>query len=588
MKAKLSILIAILMIGSMLFAACQPATPAAEVKVEPTKASVPPTEKPAPTTAPVEPTVAPTEAPVATEAPAEPVIKRGGILKISLEADPTDLDPATNTAAVDTQVQNMVYEGLVTWNPETLAPEPLLAKSWEIAEDGMTYTFHLQEGVKWSNGDPFVAADVKFTIDRITSGALTDANYLSSIDNVEAVDDLTVVFHMKEPYAPMLTNAPMVPLIQNKKFVEENKGATTRVMMGTGPFILKEWVSDQVLRFEKNPNYWRAGEDGQPLPYLDGIEYIIAVDESARITDFLSGVTDMVWAVPEKDITDLKENTSIALAGPQSVWFSSIFFNTKAAPFDNKLVRQAISWAVDRDEICDVGLFGAAKPSYGAAFADWHWEGNGPKVYTKRDVEKAKALLAEAGFPDGKGIPEITIYAGAPYPSEITAAEMIAAYLADIGITAKVEPAEWGTFIDSIFAYKYPIYVVGWIGTGDPDDVYYQLFQSKSPMNLMQYNSPEVDALLEKARQTPIQSERVDFYHQLEAILLEDVPQAFLMWHDEYQALYPYVMNFKHIPNNSSITVPEIWLDKINTFTQYCVFKSISGEKPFACSQRNG
>lgn len=539
MKTKLWILTSIFIISILIITACQPTTPSTEG---------PAAEEP--------------EAPAEEVEQASSAIKRGGVLKVSIEADPTDLDPATNTAAVDTTVLNMVYEGLVTWNPETLAPEPLLAKSWEVAEDGMQYTFHLQEGVKWHNGDPFVAADVKYTIERIINGNLADASYLSSIDSVEVVDDYTVTLNMKDPYSPLLSNAPMVPLIQNQKFVEENGGATTRVTMGTGPFILKEWVADQVVRFEKNPEYWRKDANGEALPYLDGIEFIVAVDESARITDFLSGVTDMVWPVPEKDIKILRENSDIVLVGPQSVWFSSLFFNTAAPPFDNKLVRQAFSWAINRDEICEVGLFGVAKSSYGAAIPDWHWAGNGPKVYDQRDVEKAKDLLAEAGYPDGQGFPEITIYSGAGYPSQETAAEMIAAYLSEVGVTAKVEVTEWGTFIDSIFSFSYPLFVVGWIGTGDPDDIYYQLFHSEAPFNLMQYKNPELDALLVNARQTPVLSERVDFYHQAEAIMLDEVPQAFLMWHDQYQAIYPFVKNFTHMPNNSSIKIVEIWLDK--------------------------
>jgi peptide/nickel transport system substrate-binding protein len=489
-------------------------------------------------------------------------IKRGGVLRIALESDLTDLDPATSTAAVDNVIFSMVYETLVTWNRETLEPEPLLAKSWDITDDGLKYTFYLRDDVTWHNGDPFVAADVKYTVERIVNEDLASKSFLLSIDNVEVIDDHTVVFNMSEPYSPMLLNAPQVPMIQNQKFVEANDGATTRVTMGTGPFMLKEWVADEVMRLEKNPNYWREGMDGEPLPYLDGVDFIISVDETARMTDFLSGVMDMVLMVPEKDIGELMGNSSIELAGPQSVWFSSIFFNTELPPFDDKLVRQAFSWAVDRAEICEVGLFGYAAPSAGAAFPDWHWSGNGPKVYDHRDIEKAKELLAEAGYPDGEGFPEITIYAGAPYPSEVTAAEMVAAYVSELGITAKVEATEWGAFLDNIFAYSYPIYVVGWLGTGDPDDVYYNLFHSEGPFNLMKYNSPEFDDLAVQARQAADMDDRKDLYHQLEAVLLEDVPQAFLMWHDEYQGLYPYVKNFTHMPNNSKITLPEIWLDK--------------------------
>lgn len=564
MRATVTLL-SVLLVMAMLLAGCGAAT---EV-VAPTQAPTsPPPEAPT-----AEPTALATGVPVPTEVPtvaleptqSAPVIKRGGVLKIGFEADATDLDPATSSAAADTNIQDLVYEGLVKWNPETMELEPLLAKSWEISPDGLTYTFHLQEGVKWQNGDPFVAEDVKFSVDRILDPNLgsTRASVLSSIQSVEVVDELTVVFALKEPYAPLLSSAPWTPKIQQRKFVEENAGKTPRVMMGTGPFMLKEWVPDQVIHLVKNPNYWRSGADGEPLPYLDGLDLLISPDETARVADFLSGVSDMILSVPNKDVATLLENPSVVMAGPESMWYSGLFFNVSAPPFDNKLVRQAVSWAIDRKEIAEVGIFGQVDPIAGGPFPDWHWAGGGPQVYDHRDLEKAKVLLADAGYPGGSGFPEVTILAGAPYQDEITIAEMTAAYLQELGISAKAEPQEWGTLLDNLMNKRYTVIALGWASAvGDPDEVYQSQFHSAGAFNVSGLNDPELDKVLDQARSVSDVAERSRLYHEAEKILLDDVPQAFVILHREYQALQPFVTGFVHMPTANITTLAETWLDK--------------------------
>jgi peptide/nickel transport system substrate-binding protein len=213
--------VSILVAFGLLLSAC--GTPAAEPAAPP-EATTPPE-------------AAATTAPEATPAPASE-IKRGGVLKVGIEGDFTDLDPAHEETLIDQYAIDMVYEGLVRWDPVTLEPEPLLATSWEISDDGLTYTFYLQDGVKWHNGDDFVAEDVKYTVERIIDpdeGSVKQT-YLESVESVEVVDDYTVVFHLSEPYAALVNTAPFVPKIQNRNFVEANDGHTPRTMMGTGPF----------------------------------------------------------------------------------------------------------------------------------------------------------------------------------------------------------------------------------------------------------------------------------------------------------------------------------------------------------------
>jgi peptide/nickel transport system substrate-binding protein len=520
---------------------------------------------PAPSTPVVEPT-SPPEAttppePQPTATPAGPQIKRGGVLKVGIEADFAKLDPALNEAVVDEVVIDQVYESLVRWDPENLQPLPLLAKDWDISDDGLTYTFYLQEGVKWHNGDDFVADDVKYTVDRILNPDTGSyrASYLSSVESVEVVDDHTVVFHLSAPYAPFLSELPSQPRIQHQAFVEAEGGTTLTTMMGTGPFKFVEWIPDQVLRLERNPDYWRMGEDNQPLPYLDGIEFYPTADETARVQNLLAGVTDFIRMVPEKDIDSLAANPDIVMAGNQTLTWSSVWMNNKVPPFDKKEVRQAVSWAMDRDEIANVGLFGHVTPIYGGVLPAWHWASSDLRVYDHQDLEKARELLDEAGYPEGF---QTTIYAPEPYQCDITLAEMTASYLQELGIDASVEVVEWGTFVTRLVSGELPIFTVSFAANGDPDEMYWLSFHSGAGFNVVGYSNPEVDRLLEEARRISDAAERKNLYRQVEEILLEDVPHAFAFIHQEYEAHYPYVKGYVHMPNTRMDTLTDTWLEK--------------------------
>jgi peptide/nickel transport system substrate-binding protein len=507
------------------------------------------------------------EATTAPEATAPPTaeIKRGGTLKIGYEIDWDSLYPAQFTAWATSAAFDMVYEGLTTWDMETLEPEPLLAKSWEISDDGLTYTFHLQEGVKWHNGDPFTAEDVKYSIERTQDPAIgaTTAEQIKVIESVEVVDDLTVILHLSAPYSPLLSILPFNPYILHKDFVESEGGFTPRTMMGTGPFMLEEWVPDTVSRFVKNPNYWRKGEDGQPLPYLDAIEFYPLVDEASRVENLSSGVVDFIVRVPERDLDRLGDTEGIVLSAPWATLYTYIWFDPYKPPFDDVRVREAVAWAIDRDQLVHGALYDRAFPSYGAAIPQWHWAYNDLRVYDHRDVEKARELLAEAGYPDGF---DTTLTTTSDYDMAKREAEMIVPWLEEVGIRATLQLYDSATFFENMGGgkgvCKYPMFICGESPSGDPDDTYYIMHHSAGAWNYCGYANPEIDRLLDEGRAVSDPAERKAIYRQLEELLLKDLPLTYLANSQMYEAYWDYVQGYTHMGNNRYKSFFYTWLDK--------------------------
>jgi peptide/nickel transport system substrate-binding protein len=535
------VLVSTLIMVCLLFTSCAPAATPSAVPSAPageTPSPLPPETAPSPTTQ----------------------IKRGGVLKVLTGSSFQELDPAHNESQTDDIPIFLVYEALLKWDPDTLEPMPGLAKSWQVSEDGLTYTFELQEGVKWHNGDPLTADDVKYSVERILDPdePTFKAGWIDSIESVDVPDSLTVVFHLKEPFSPLLSYLPWTPMIQNRSFVEANGGQTPRTMMGTGPFMFSEWIPDQVFRLEANPNYWRMGEDGQPLPYLDGIEFYVNTDSTAMMAQLLAGEVDMTATVPTSSIQSLKDDPDIVLAGPACIAYAALWMHTTTPPYDDARVRQAVAWAIDRDEIVNVGLLGAADPIHGGLLPDWHWASTHYTVYDHRDMDKARELLAEAGYADGF---QTTIYTP-PSDAYITVAEMSASYLREVGIEASVEVQEEGAFFDNFLSERLPIYILGSAFSGDPDEIYYMDFHTGGAYNPLSYSNPEVDRLTEEARATSDLNERKALYRQVEEIVLQESPQALVSMDHCSEALHSYVKGYVHIANDIYMGLDEVWLDR--------------------------
>ncbi len=460
-----------------------------------------------------------------------------GVLVVAQIAEPKSLDPHTVTALNDFRILMNVYDGLVRYKPGTLEVEPALATSWTISEDGRTYNFKLREGVKFHDGSPFNAEAVKFNFDRMLkddhpfhdTGPFPLSFFFSSVDAVEAPDAQTVVFKLKEPYAPFLSNlAYPTGLIVSPEAVKTHGKDFGRHPSGTGPFKFAEWVSGTKVVLEANPDYW----DGAPK--LKAVVFRPITDANTRVAEMLSGGVDIMVEVPPDNVATFASDANYKVyeqAGPH-LWF--LILNTKEGPFKDKRVRQAVNYAIDKTALVDNVLQGTAVVAAGPTPPAFAWAYNDQLKPYPHDPEKAKALLKEAGASDAS----LTFYVtqgGSGMLDPVAMGAAIQADLAKVGLKVKIESYEWNTFLGKVnpgLGGKADMAEMSWM-TNDPDTLPYLALRSeatpdKGGFNSGYYSNPKVDELLVAARRETDRDKRAALYKQMQTIVHDDAPWAFI------------------------------------------------------------
>jgi peptide/nickel transport system substrate-binding protein len=505
-------------------------------------------EKEVPTVVEVETVVTATPAAEAGEP------KRGGVLKAGLSADPSSLDPHKTTDTTTRNIFENVYDTLVAFDPHGNIV-PSLAERWENPDD-TTYVFHLREDVVFHDGSPFTADDVVFSIERIRDPD-TGSPWASNFDSVESVtaqDPHTVVFKLKEPFAPFLDNLGLTFIAMMSKEALGEDGDASKTIVGTGPFKFVEFIPGQRLRVERNENYWKPG-----LPYLDGIDFIPFPDAVAKVAALRTGSADWIEYVPEADVEALQDDPDITILGGLGTNYRGIYFNTARPPFDDVRVRQAIAWALDRQEIVDVALFGVGGTVLeGGPIPPGNWAHIDYQKY-HQDYDMAKKLLAEAGYPDGF---EAEMLVNTNFSEVREPCLVIQQQVKPIGINFTLKMDEWVSYIKEVEDGNYGITCLGNSGKSDPDTYLYQDFHSKVGNNLYNWANPEFDALVEEGRRTLDQDKRYEIYEKAQNILIEEVPVAFTFASNQYEAMRADVKGYQHWTNTSYLGLATTWLDR--------------------------
>jgi peptide/nickel transport system substrate-binding protein len=460
-----------------------------------------------------------------------------GVLVVAQIAEPKSLDPHAVTAVNDFRILMNLYEGLVRYAPGTLEVEPALAESWEISADGTVYTFTLREGVSFHDGTPVTAEAVKFNFDRMLdeehpfhdTGPFPLSFFFSSVEEVEAVDAQTVRFQLDAPYAPFLSNlAYPTGLIVSPAAVEAHGDDFGRNPAGTGPFRFTEWVSNNRVVVEANPDYW-----GEPTQ-LQAVVFRPITDANTRVAEMLSGGVDVMVEVPPDNVSMFEEDANFTVyeqAGPH-LWF--LILNTKEGPMADVRVRQAVNYAIDKQALVENVLQGTAEVAAGPTPPAFAWAYNDELAPYPHSPERARQLLAEAGA-EGASLTFYVTEGGSGMLDPVAMGAAIQADLAEVGLDVTIETYEWNTFLGQVnpgLEGKADMAQMAWM-TNDPDTLPYLALRTNAwpedgGFNSGYYSNPEVDQLLEEARRATDQAERAELYKEMQAIVHEDAPWAFV------------------------------------------------------------
>ncbi len=465
--------------------------------------------------------------------------KYGDTFVVGISSDPQTLNGAISGSYFDKIVASNVYSELVRLDYQ-MNPVPDLAEKWEVSPDGLTYTFTLKSGVKWHDGTPFTSADVKFTVDEAILKLHPRATtYASVIDSVETPDDNTVVFKLKRTFGPFI-NALAYDFFIIPKHIYENtdikNNPANAAPIGTGPFKFEEWVRGDHVSLVRNPDYFQKG-----LPYLDRLVFKVMPDAAARVLALQTGEVDYLayQSLPASAVPQLKNDPNIVVTNKGFESLGTIVmltFNTEQPNLKDKRVRQAISMAIDRDYINEHADYGLGVPATSPfASTNWAYEPNVTKY--PYDPQKAAALLDEAGYKPGPDGTRMTLRLTCDTAVELNrkTGEIIRDNLAQIGIKVDFEPVERGVMLDRVYVKRdFDMQVHGFSTGCDPAIDIARLYVSTNirPVNFTNgsgYRNPAVDELFAKGESASDPAERAQYYKQVQKILTDDVPCAWLI-----------------------------------------------------------
>ena len=467
-------------------------------------------------------------------------------LKVQVGPNPETLDPALNSAVDGGNVILHAFEGLLTTDEEGHY-QAGQAETWEVSDDGLTWTFHLRDGLKWSDGSDFTANDFVYSWKRVCNPdvaapyAETVLGMVKGYDEamagdpdalaVSAPDDKTLVVELSSPcsyFEGLAAFATLSPVKEST--VEENGDAWATApesYISNGAFKMTEWVPDSYITFEKNENYWNAD-----AIKLDKLTFLLIEDPNAAYSAYQSGEALMIKDVPTEEIPSLEGNDDFYIDPLIGTYYLSLNLNLKQ--FQDQRVREALSLAIDRKYVAETIMQGTYTPASnllgegwldtdGTEFID---NANGGEPYIDvedydANLEKAKQLMADAGYPNGEGFPTIT-YSTNDAGYHIPLAEYLQKAWAELGITVEVDKVEWSSFTPQRRSGDFEIARNGWVGDySDPSNML-DLFCTTNGNNDGKYSSADYDAAMELSRTTLDATERSQALHEAEDIIMED------------------------------------------------------------------
>ena len=487
--------------------------------------------------------------------------------------DASNLLPALASDASSFDIIGLVYNGLVRYDKD-LKIEGELASTWDISADGLQIVFHLRPGVKWHDGADFSAADVEFTW-RVMTDPKTPTAYgedFRQVKRFEVLDPLTFRVTYDKPFAPALISWGFSVM---PKHLLEGKDITAsplaRAPVGTGPYRFKEWKAGEKIVLEAYDGYWEG------RPNIDRYLYRIIPDSATMFLELSAGNLDemgldSVQYTRQTDTEFFKKNYRKYRYLADA--YSYLGFNQKLPLFQDKRVRQAISHAINKQEIIDIVLLGLGQEATGP-YKPGTWAHNANVKRYPFDQARAQALLAEAGWttkgPDGVLVNggkrlAFTLMTNQGNKTRSKAAEVIQKNLKAVGIDVSIRIVEWAAFLkEFVNPKKFDAVILGWTIPRDPDsfDVWHSSKTGPAELNHVSFKNAEVDALLEKGRRTFDQEERRKAYARFQEILAEEQPYVFLYVPDALPIVSARIRGIVPAPAGISYTFIKWWVPKI-------------------------
>ena len=510
--------------------------------------------------------------------------KKGGTLVFGRGGDSVGLDAAYETDGNSFLVCDNIYEALVFYKDESTALEPGLAKSWKISPDGKTYTFNLRKGVKFHDGTPFNADAVVFSIGRmmkernvkffgkgweIPAQERPPEYWVSmemdkTVGSIEAVGEYTVVFKLKRVEAPFLANMGMdfADIISPSAFMKNPK-EFLRNPVGTGPFKFVKWVKDDRIVLTRNNDYW----DKKGGPYLERVVFRSIPENSVRFLELKTGNIHICQFPNPADIELAKKDRNLILPTQPGMNVGYLSFNHTKEPWKSNLnLRKAIAHAINRKAIVD-NIYQGMGQTAKNPIPPTMWGYNKSVPGFKYDPALSKKLLAKAGYPNGEGLGEISLWSmpvPRPYnPDGRKIGEAMAADLAKVGVKAKIVSFEWGTYLKRQREQpaEMDLFQLGWTGdNGDPDNFLAVLFDGLASSSIRtQWHNEKYHNLMVTGRQTVDQAKRTKIYEQALQLIYDECPVISIAHSTVIWPAQKKVRNFKLHPTGS-VRLKDVWL----------------------------
>jgi len=448
-------------------------------------------------------------------------------LVMIIESSPTNLDPRVGVDAQSERIDELLFDSLVR-RDEHFELKPWLAESWEIP-DPQTYIFHLHKGVRFHNGLPLTARDVKWTFDSLISGKLRSAktSTYAPLDRIDALDDYTVVFHLKQPFAPLLWNLSdgaigIVPYGSGEDF--------NRNPIGSGPFRFASAQQDKEVVVERNPDYWATPAK------LERVQFKVIPDATTRALELRKQSADIaINALTADTVVALERDRGLTVMESPGTIYAYLAMNLRDPILKDVRVRRAIAYAINVEPVIHYLLRDQARPAY-SVLPPQHWAYDADVEKYPYDPQRARQILDEAGYRPVNGIRFHITFKTSTEESTRLLAAVLQQQLREVGIALDIRSFEFATFFADITKGAYQLHSLRWVGGNLDPDIFEHIFATSSfapkRANRTFYSNPRVDDLIRQAQGTLDQPQRKALYDQIQQALAEDLPYINLWYLD--------------------------------------------------------